>query len=150
MLWLTIVVQMLNVLLSDGQFGPQLNATGTEAQGTWRLLSLEYEGVTTSDLNTTKNYYAEMRFVFGNDSLIIRGKSVLLPMEYRLTLRPKQEPKEIDVVCNGLGTWKGIYEVKGDKMSLCIGDSEGHDRPKEFKTQAGSGLRLLLLERVKR
>jgi uncharacterized protein (TIGR03067 family) len=43
---------------------------------------------------------------------------------------------------------KGIYEIKGDTMKLCIAPA-GQPRPTSFTSKRGSGNKLLVMKRVK-
>jgi uncharacterized protein (TIGR03067 family) len=59
-----------------------------------------------------------------------------------LRVDPTKNPKEIDLLRvagpNTGKTIKGIYELGEDSYKLCF-DPSGKERPKEFKTQPGSG-----------
>jgi uncharacterized protein (TIGR03067 family) len=60
-------------------------------------------------------------------------------------------PKKVDMVCaSGIGqgfSIKGIYEVKGDTMTICYAPP-GKDRPTEFRSTPGSGYRLYVWQIV--
>jgi uncharacterized protein (TIGR03067 family) len=80
-------------------------------------------------------------FLLCADSVTYRGT---------FTLRPAQQPKEIDVhfICGpGAGlTALGIYQLAGDTYTACIG-FPGAGRPSEFATRSGSGQVLEVLRR---
>jgi uncharacterized protein (TIGR03067 family) len=43
---------------------------------------------------------------------------------------------------------QGIYALDGDVLKICF-DMQGNQRPKEFKTTAGSGFRLMVCKRIR-
>jgi uncharacterized protein (TIGR03067 family) len=65
---------------------------------------------------------------------------------------PKATPKEMDITGtdgpNKGKTFLAIYERKGDTLRVCY-DLSGKERPKEFKTAAGSQLFLVEYKRQK-
>jgi hypothetical protein len=62
-------------------------------------------------------------------------------------LNPGKTPKEIDVMHDNK-TSHGIYQLKGDELTVCIDENEG-PRPTEFKSPEGSTCLLMLLRREK-
>jgi len=73
--------------------------------------------------------------------------------EATYTIDATQKPKSIDVeVKDGpereQGTWKGVYELDGDKLTIHIGPP-GVDRPTTLESKEGTMTMLLVLERVK-
>jgi uncharacterized protein (TIGR03067 family) len=46
------------------------------------------------------------------------------------------------------GKLKGIYELDGDTLKLCLPAKEGQDRPLDFKATPGSNLNLFILKRL--
>jgi uncharacterized protein (TIGR03067 family) len=60
----------------------------------------------------------------------------------------KYTGKDRDDIGPGQDTMRGIYELEGDHLRICIG-SGGDERPKEFKTAAENDLSLMLLRRVR-
>ena len=67
-------------------------------------------------------------------------------------LDPTKTPKQIEAVrAKGPHAGEkmlGIYELDGDTFKVCFA-APGKDRPTEFKSAAGSGRRLLVLQREK-
>jgi uncharacterized protein (TIGR03067 family) len=66
-------------------------------------------------------------------------------------VNPKANPKTLDVVSvkqKGKSLLRAIYELKGDSLKICfaVGDAE---RPKEFKSAAGSRSGITVYKRVK-
>lgn len=69
-------------------------------------------------------------------------------------LDPAKKPKQIEAV-RTKGTGKGekilgIYELTDDTFKVCFAASGKTDRPKDFKSEAGSGHRLLVFKREKK
>jgi len=71
----------------------------------------------------------------------------------KLKVDPKQKPKHVDIEGvdgpNAGKVFKAIYEIDGDKLKVCY-DLGGGDRPKAFKTSAGSSEFLLVFKREKK
>jgi uncharacterized protein (TIGR03067 family) len=74
----------------------------------------------------------------------------------KFKLDSSKTPKEIDLIPrDGPGKGKlaaGIYSLKKGQLRLCVHNFGGElaERPKEFKTQAGDGLGIIVLERADR
>ena len=86
------------------------------------------------------------KFVFKGDKLTVK-------VECPYTIDAAKKPKEIDLkVEEGpeqeRGTWKGIYELKGDELTLCLA-LPNEARPTEFETKEGEKTMLLKLKRTK-
>jgi uncharacterized protein (TIGR03067 family) len=66
-------------------------------------------------------------------------------------LDPSKKPATIDVTAQGGQrdgmTMKGIYEVKGDELKICLAFMPDAERPKAFASEDGSGNILLTLKR---
>jgi len=74
--------------------------------------------------------------------------------EATYTIDATQKPKTIDVeVKDGpereQGTWKGVYELDGDKLTIHIGPP-GVDRPTTLESKEGTMTMLIVMERVKK
>jgi RNA polymerase sigma factor (sigma-70 family) len=84
----------------------------------------------------------------------ITADKIKFKNEAGYTIDPTQKPTTIDVeVKDGpeseQGTWKGIYELAGDKLTLHIA-RVGTDRPTAFEQKEGVESMLVVLERVKK
>jgi RNA polymerase sigma factor (sigma-70 family) len=84
----------------------------------------------------------------------IDGAKIKFRHEATYTIDATQKPKMIDVeIKEGpvqeQGTWKGVYQVDGDKLTLHIGPP-GVDRPTDFESKEGTMALLIVLERVKK
>lgn len=93
-------------------------------------------------------------------SAVIKGNTMTVkdgPRDeeaFTITLDPKATPATIDIrplrdgkPGNG-PVIQGIYLLEKDKLTICF--STGGDRPKEFKSENGSNVGLLVLERAKK
>ena len=65
------------------------------------------------------------------------------------TLDPKKEPAEVDLTSAppAAGTWKGIYRLDGDTLTVCVTTSSSA-RPTSFEGKAGSGYIVTVYRRV--
>jgi uncharacterized protein (TIGR03067 family) len=61
--------------------------------------------------------------------LLLEGDDKLAGLEGKLQIDPSKNPKEIDVEMPGAGIMRGIYEIKGDKLRICLDEKR---RPKDF------------------
>jgi uncharacterized protein (TIGR03067 family) len=111
-------------------------------QGTWEFVSGQFGGkeVEGAEAEGIK----KVKFVF-------KGDKVTAKTECEYTINPATKPKQIDLkVDEGppqeRGTWKGIYELKGDEFTLCMAMPNA-DRPTEFATKQGELTMLLKLKR---
>jgi RNA polymerase sigma-70 factor (ECF subfamily) len=116
-------------------------------QGTWALVSGEFNGHVTKDVG-------DMKMVFKREQIGFTTK--FLPADVRLTykLEPAQNPKSVDFLFKNPShaeTMKGIYELNGDALKLCVHIQavKAQQRPREFKTEADSQLCLFVLKRQK-
>jgi RNA polymerase sigma factor (sigma-70 family) len=66
-------------------------------------------------------------------------------------LDPAAKPKTIDVMTEKEGTFKGIYKLEGDTLTICASVGKGDtERPAEFVSKEGGFTMLLVLKRVKK
>ena len=117
-------------------------------EGTWKVISLEVEGMKLSD----KSLKAAR--------LIIKGKDFTMKDDFatyrgHFSIDPSKKPKTIDMkFTEGPekgNTSYGIYELDGDDFKLCLTIS-GKNRPTEFaaKPKSGHGFEVLKREKQKR
>ena len=60
------------------------------------------------------------------------------------------KPKELDItVKKQEGTMKGLYELDGDTLKLCIPDEPKKGRPKELKADKDTKVAVITFKRVK-
>jgi uncharacterized protein (TIGR03067 family) len=85
-----------------------------------------------------------------NDSYTVKtsGKE---HVSAKLVLRADKEPKEMDIVLETDPVYKGIYEIDGDTLKICLVLSSDDDskRPKEFKSEEDSNTALFTWERTR-
>jgi RNA polymerase sigma factor (sigma-70 family) len=110
-------------------------------QGNWRVEEVKMGGQDWP--------HERMRFEFAADKMTMLFGAARLtpPMPY--VLDPSREPKTIDVNSPG-GVWRGIYELNGDSLKLCLNENPagGGDRPATFRAPPGAqGVYLYLLRR---
>jgi len=114
-------------------------------QGTWNITSLEADGQKLAPA------------AFQGSHIVIKGKkftSVAMGAAYEGTMEihASKKPKTFDLVFTA-GPEKGnrnlgIYKLQADTWMICLATC-GSERPKQFATQAGTGVALETLERVR-
>jgi RNA polymerase sigma factor (sigma-70 family) len=113
-------------------------------QGSWQIVDAEMGG---------KKAEGEEGEQIKKQKLVVKGNTIKTKFESEFTLDEKKTPREINVeVTEGpaqeVGKWRGIYELKGDDLKICI-SLPGGERPKRFATEAGEQAMLLTLKRDK-
>jgi uncharacterized protein (TIGR03067 family) len=110
-------------------------------EGSWKMVAGETDGnkVEEGDLKSS--------------SLKIKGDKYEARLgdsthEGKLTLGASKKLKTMDAT-DGDNTVKGIYELKGDELKICIAPP-GQDRPTEFGAKAGSGHIFMVWKREKK
>lgn len=109
-------------------------------QGAWTLVALETGGKPLPD-EPVKAVKLRMTFKDGKVTTQSGGES----KEGAYKLDSAKKPKEIDVTF-GTKTSKGIYQLDGDTLKLCVSDSE---RPTEFTTKPGGTAGCMTLKKDK-
>ena len=113
-------------------------------QGTWHAVAMEVKGKP-SEPDAVK----KLKLVVKKDSytVTVNGED---HVSAKLVLRAGKEPKEVDVVLETDPVYKGIYEIEGDTLKICLVLSSDDDskRPKEFKTDEDSNTALFTWERT--
>ncbi len=112
--------------------------------GEWVVTSKLFQGQPTDE-------HDQIRYKFRGTSVSIAGTGPGGQHQKRCTAKidPQKSPKEIDFIDPG-ATYPelGIYEFKDGELRLCLRDANlSLGRPKEFSSQAGSGLMLIVLKR---
>jgi uncharacterized protein (TIGR03067 family) len=114
-------------------------------QGTWHAITVEVKG-TPSDADAVKKF----ELVVKNDSYTVKtsGKE---HVSAKLVLRADKDPKEMDIVLETDPVYKGIYEIDGDTLKICLVLSSDDDskRPMEFKSEENSNTALFTWERTR-
>jgi len=145
---LILVLAAGSLLAADGP-GDSKKSDQKKLQGTWTAKSIEYGGEQVLGDNLK-----DLQIVIAGNKLSVKGESSDLDKYAKLTFKidPGTTPKIIDVTISAgdeKGTvFEGIYELKGDKLKLCV-QMFGKDRPGEFKSKSGSQTALAVFERPK-
>ncbi|MBI3823696.1 MAG: TIGR03067 domain-containing protein [Planctomycetes bacterium] len=136
------------VLISAaGEAGDAIKKDKASLQGTWKVVESISKGekVPADDLK-------ELYLIFRDDAILIRegGKTA---ENFSFRLDPTKKIKEIDVTLK-VGPQKnridrGIYEIDGDKLRICIQANKDAARPNEFLSRPNSELWLVVLQRSK-
>jgi uncharacterized protein (TIGR03067 family) len=113
-------------------------------QGIWEFVSGEMAG---------KKVEGDEAAQIKKHQFVFKGEKLTTKQESTYTIDSSKRPKEIDLkVDKGpeqeQGTWKGIYDLKGDELTLCMAPPN-QDRPTEFVTKEDKMMMLLKLKRVK-
>jgi RNA polymerase sigma factor (sigma-70 family) len=137
-------VLLVMAAAGGGQAGGKAKSDQERLQGSWRIVDAEFAG---------KKVDGEEGEKIKQQRLVVKGTTMKLKFESPFTLNEKKNPRQIDVEvkdgpANEVGTWKGIYQLKGDDLKICI-NPPNVDRPTEFATQGGVLTMLLTLKRDK-
>ena len=139
-------MKTLAVILGASLFlGGQDDAVKKEIakfKGTWSAVSLE----SPDGMKAPDEVVKELKITFSDEQAIARIKDEEKKATYKLD--PTQKPPTIDWTDERGKTLKGIYQLEGDTLKICI--SEKGNRPKEFKTDAATETGLVVLRRDKK
>jgi uncharacterized protein (TIGR03067 family) len=152
-LLLTGIVCCLPTLLADDA-KPKEEAKDDSKllEGSWNGIGLEADGkkVPAEVLEKLKG-----RFTFKGLELLMTDTTPVSGAKATVKLDSSKTPKQIDLTgIEGTGkgkTIQGIYKLEKDRLFICLRGPEFVEkgRPTEFKTEVGSGLGLMTLERTK-
>jgi uncharacterized protein (TIGR03067 family) len=114
--------------------------------GVWTVTAAEKDGQPLDRIVGGKLTIKEVNF-----TIVTKGGT---EMKGDVRLSPLKKPRHMDLAHqDGLlrdKTWQAIYALDGDELKICYAEADsGKDRPTEFKTQADSGLLLVILKRDK-
>jgi uncharacterized protein (TIGR03067 family) len=119
--------------------------------GEWKVVALESNGK-----KAPAKELEGMRWSFKGSDVRFADPGEELGGKTSVKLDATQSPKHIDLVAlegPSKGTKsQGIYKLEKDRLVICMRDAEAakKGRPKEFSTEADSGLGLITLERVRK
>lgn len=113
-------------------------------EGTWEFLSLEIDG---SDLPTGAT--ADSQILMDGDRFRMESPEAEYEGIFSIDVEPEPHHIDIEFVAGpeAGNTSHGIYELKGDGLTICLSLS-GATRPEEFRTTPGSGYALEMLHRA--
>ena len=115
-------------------------------QGTWVMDELEI-----NSRQVPQEKLKDTTLTIKGDKYIIKVKGKTYETTFKLD--PSKDPKAIDMFFpdgpNEPKVGKGIYHVDGDTFKLCRAQAAGQDRPREFVTEADTGLFLVVWKRQK-
>jgi len=129
--------------------GPEEDPAGKDLnklQGTWVIEAITQEGK-----DTPETLREIKRYTIKGDQWRVSFKGAEKPLfELRIKMDPRSKPKTIDYIGQKTDTviMRAIYELEGDTLKVCFPVGAG-DRPKEFKSEAGSKSGIILYKRVK-
>jgi uncharacterized protein (TIGR03067 family) len=113
-------------------------------QGDWVLLWAERDGKPRFTANDQ-----ERSITFQDNKLLTRGPG---GTEGTFQLQPREIPKVLEITQaagpSKTKTMKGIYDLEGDKLTICLNEKSGGELPHDFATTTGSGLELMVFQRV--
>jgi uncharacterized protein (TIGR03067 family) len=136
---------------ADPAWGDDAKRDADKLQGTWQATEGMSEGKP-----LTREHVQRLKVVFSGEKMSISpldgdGKKAL---EYTFRVDPGKKPKAINATrAEGGGkgkTVRGIYELDGDTLRLCLTSRFEKERPTEFAAPEKSGLVLVTLTRVKK
>jgi uncharacterized protein (TIGR03067 family) len=140
-----VMVILALAFLMGGEASPKRQSQEkdeTQLQGVWEHILVEVAGKKLPE----EEVRAFELVISGNQMTLTKSKTgKSLSMTFRID--PTKTPKTIDLDF-GLPTLeriKGIYELQGDKLRVCM----GVDRPREFKTKPNSNEKMFLVKRKK-
>jgi uncharacterized protein (TIGR03067 family) len=135
-----------------GGGGPGTPSASESIEGTYTIVGLEERGKALPADMLTKGPEADRTVKLTADKFIVSKNGKELPITYKLNT--SKNPKEIDMAGKDAKgkqeTSYGIYKLEGDKLTICMADSDKmEDRPKEFKTTKASKATILVLQKKK-
>lgn len=134
-----------------GEKKEQPKEDSVRIQGKWVVMSAEAAGMPLKDNIGDTITFEKNKWTIKQDK---RGDRLEEGSESgTFQLDPKKTPKQIDVTSDRAevnGAVKGIYELDGDTLKICIGDAPEEERPTKIATDPKrKKLALLVLKRAK-
>lgn len=107
-------------------------------QGTWQA-----EKMTADGMDFPAELVKEVKFIIKGDKINTTDSK---EKDWTFKLDASKKPKTIDATDGDGKKMQGIYEFEGDTLKFCFNEK---NRPKEFKSEAGSDSILMVLKRAK-
>ena len=134
-------------VLSGGDAADAIKKDKAALQGTWKVTASISKGD-----KATAEEIKDLHLIFRGDAILVRedGKA---QENFIFNLDPLKKIKEVDLILK-VGPQKGridrgIYEIDGDTLRICIQSNKDSPRPRDFRSPAGSDLWLVTLQRSK-
>jgi uncharacterized protein (TIGR03067 family) len=140
-----VLLTMICLIGSDGAKTSDLNDKDLEKmQGAWHAVAGETKG-TPSEPDTLKKF----KLVVKKDSYTVKVGDED-HVSAKVKLRAGKEPKELDIVLETGPIYKGIYEINGDTLKMCmvLSSDDDSERPKEFRSDENSNTAFFTWERT--
>ena len=119
-------------------------------QGAWTLVNLEENGEG-KEVNKDSDHYIKLKIEGDKFLITLKRNNETRDHEATFKLDTSKKPKTIDLTLMGGDQdgkeMKGLYELDGDTLKICIADPEHPDRPTEFKSK--EEVRVFTFKRVK-
>jgi len=128
----------------DGQKSDQGKGDLDQMQGNWQAVAMEAKGKAKS-VDDVKKF----QLIVNKDAFTVKldGADHL---SGKLVLRADKKPKQVDLVQETGPLYKGIYEINGQrlKMCVCISSDADSERPKDLTTKEDSENACITWERT--
>jgi uncharacterized protein (TIGR03067 family) len=128
----------------DGQKPDQGKGDLDQMQGNWHAVAMEGKGKAKSADDVKK-----FQLIVNKDAFTVKldGADHL---SGKLVLRADKKPKQVDLVQETGPLYKGIYEINGQrlKMCVCISSDADSERPKNLATKEDSENACITWERT--
>jgi uncharacterized protein (TIGR03067 family) len=111
-------------------------------KGTWLLETEEEAG----GVRHAEGKKIAVTFAAEGKGKVVYGIGDREDREFTFQLDATRKPKEITLTGPG-ETLNGIYKLDGDTLTVCLGQTDGVERPREFATREGDRLVLVVLKR---
>jgi uncharacterized protein (TIGR03067 family) len=143
----------------DGATDPKIAKELELLKGTWNIDSQEF-----GDKSLPKEVMTGYKFVFAGNKLTWEGAIGMMSRMGKITARDGafpceikielgKEPKQIDITLHDKQrdlTLLGIYEIKGDTLTVCFFNSNTGRRPVDFSTKGSQNIGYIVLTRAKK
>jgi RNA polymerase sigma factor (sigma-70 family) len=135
-----------STLANQGEKNEKTKPDKETIQGNWEVVSLERDGGSRREEEQLKS--AVWGFDKGKLAWNLEGGDKI-EADYKLD--PTKSPKTIDLIIGGdpKRHLEGIYQLKGDELSICIPVGVDRPRPTELTGEKGSKCCLVVLKRKK-
>lgn len=111
-------------------------------QGSWKVESVTQDG---NDVEEAKG----STFTFKDSKFTGKGKQ---SMQGTYTLAPEKSPKQMDFTVTrkdgNTMTMPMIYKIEKKQLTICAPRKPDDDRPTEFKSEAGTGWVLIVMQKM--